>query len=126
MVFNHEIVRDFIIGNCSLTFPFPFVHHQPPDWKVERLLTVETRAPPLSTHQAHRHNEREQGLVLDGGEEEEVRKRFPRVPGSQSLHSNVSRGSHIQGTIIKKTVRRRETVKGLGATASGEVGDIES
>ena len=27
-----------------LTFPFPFVHHQPPDWKVEQLLTVEPRA----------------------------------------------------------------------------------
>ena len=26
-----------------LTFPFPFVHHQPHDWKVEQLLTVETR-----------------------------------------------------------------------------------
>ena len=32
-------------GRQWLTFPFPFVHHQPPDWKVERLLTVETRAP---------------------------------------------------------------------------------
>ena len=26
-----------------LTFPFPFVHHQSHDWKVEQLLTVETR-----------------------------------------------------------------------------------
>ena len=26
-----------------LTFPFPFVHHQPHDWKVEQLLTVERR-----------------------------------------------------------------------------------
>jgi len=26
-----------------LTFPFPFVHHQPHDWKVEQLLTVETK-----------------------------------------------------------------------------------
>ena len=24
-----------------LTFPFPFVHHQPRDWKVEQLLTME-------------------------------------------------------------------------------------
>jgi hypothetical protein len=32
-----------------LTFPFPFVHHQPHDWKVEQLSTVETRSPPSLT-----------------------------------------------------------------------------
>ena len=28
-----------------LIFPFPFVHHQPHEWKEEQLLTVETRTP---------------------------------------------------------------------------------
>jgi hypothetical protein len=28
-----------------LTFPFPFVHLQPLDWKLEQLLTVETKSP---------------------------------------------------------------------------------
>ena len=32
-----------VIAGQRLTFPFPFVHHQPPDWKVEQLLTMETR-----------------------------------------------------------------------------------
>ena len=33
------------LAQQRLTFPFPFVHHQPHDRKVGQLLTVETRTP---------------------------------------------------------------------------------
>ena len=49
LLLEEEITLSFSLGfilqisSQRLTFPFPFVHHQPPDWKVEQLLTMETR-----------------------------------------------------------------------------------